>query len=312
MSSICRAFFLILPVSLALGLYPVSVLAEAPHAAELPVLFHIDSSHSSVEFEVPFMGITRVSGRFDRFMGSISYDPSEMSRSSVQFVLDASSIDTDNRRRDADLVSDQFFDVENHAGIFFSSSRIEQRPTGWVAIGHLTMKGISQRIELPFEILGEHKDERGHEMGLEVGPVTLSRAVFEIGELSEISPDRLFVGDEVEVEILLRLRAVTADRLKWIAKYPEIPLKEEAALSYEGSYSSTDQADATAIRYLGRHLTLTYNGKLYALVPIGDHRFRTVNLEALVEFFTNESGPSRFILQREGRPGWAMQRNLPD
>lgn len=307
-----RQFKLIPLVIFLSGFNPISAQSESSPDSESFITFHIDSSHSSVEFEVPFMGITRVSGRFDRFLGTITYDPENISRSSVEFAVDSSSVNTAHQGRDADLLSSGFFDAETHPGIFFSSDHIEESGGGWIASGALTMKGISQPIKVPFEILGEHKDDKGHEMGVEVGPVILSRSRFGIGELSKLSADRLLIGDEVAVEILLRLRALSAERMKWIDENPEIPLSRELAASYEGAFSSVDQTEKTDVRFLGDRLTMVYNGKLYSLSPIGENRFRTINLQALVEFSVKDSRATGFVLQREGRPGWELRRDSPE
>ena len=80
----------------------------------------IDPVHSEVSFVVRHMVVSKVRGRFDRFEGTIvtADDPLQ---SSVEAVINAASINTNQEQRDAHIRSADFLDVDNHPEITFRS-----------------------------------------------------------------------------------------------------------------------------------------------------------------------------------------------
>src|SRR3954447_11720827 len=128
------------------------VLVLALSTAACAADYKIDSNHSSATFNVRHMVISNVPGRFQDVSGTINYDDADVTKSSVEATIKASSITTDNEGRDKHLKSADFFDVEKFPEITFKSKKIEKRGNQLVAIGTLTMKNVSKYIELPFEL----------------------------------------------------------------------------------------------------------------------------------------------------------------
>ena len=54
--------------------------------------YQIDQSASDVSFSVRKFGLTKVTGRFNRFEGTLTYDPDDMSQWSVQGTIASASI----------------------------------------------------------------------------------------------------------------------------------------------------------------------------------------------------------------------------
>jgi polyisoprenoid-binding protein YceI len=82
----------------------------------------LDPVRSSVEFRVPTLfGLATVKGEFRRYVGTLSVsDPP-----AVALVVEADSLDTGNRRRDAHLRSAAFFDTEQHPWVRFEADTVE-------------------------------------------------------------------------------------------------------------------------------------------------------------------------------------------
>src|SRR3982751_3114950 len=88
--------------------------------------FAIDKSHSEVTFQVRHL-VTKVRGRFTDFSGTVQFDEAQPERSSVDFSINAASIDTGAPDRDAHLRSDDFFAAATHPVITFKTSRVTKK-----------------------------------------------------------------------------------------------------------------------------------------------------------------------------------------
>ncbi|MDZ7292115.1 MAG: YceI family protein [candidate division KSB1 bacterium] len=163
--------------------------------------YEIDVSHSNIIFTVRHMVIAKVSGKFTEFSGTILYDEKDLKKSSVDVRIKSASIDTENERRDTHLKSADFFDVGNHPEITFVSREIRKQNGGFVAVGDLTMRGITRQIELPFTILGIIKDSWGNtRLGIEAG-ITLNRFDYDVKWDKKLDDGNLIVSKDVEVKL---------------------------------------------------------------------------------------------------------------
>ena len=131
-----------------------NILAQ-PSSQEIPLLdvelFGVDRSHSFLGFSVGFMGMSTVKGTFNDYSAAILYNEADMTKTSVTVVIEVSSIDTANEWRDRDLQSERFFDAEQYQHIIFQSNRIEKAAEGFLMHGHLTMRGVTKEIAVPFK-----------------------------------------------------------------------------------------------------------------------------------------------------------------
>jgi polyisoprenoid-binding protein YceI len=174
------------------------VLAATSTAAEK---YDIDRSHSSVGFAVRHMVVTKVRGEFNEWSGTILYDDKDITRSSVEVSIRVASIDTKDAKRDEHLRSPDFFDVENHPTITFKSKRIEKKENGLVAVGDLTIRGVTKEIEIPFDFAGTVVDPYGNtRLGLSA-KASVNRQDFGVSWSKKLDTGGLVVGDEVEIGI---------------------------------------------------------------------------------------------------------------
>ncbi|HEV8240370.1 MAG TPA: YceI family protein [Thermoanaerobaculia bacterium] len=135
--------------------------AAALPAAAATDTWTIDKEHSTVSFQVRHF-VTKVRGQFDAFQGSVRMDPQHPETGSVEFTIDAKSIDTDSPKRDEHLRSPDFFDVANNPQITFKSKKVVPLAAGRFAVGGtLTMRGVAREVTLPVEVLGAPPRTRG-------------------------------------------------------------------------------------------------------------------------------------------------------
>lgn len=165
--------------------------------------FAIDPVHSGIEFSVRHLLISQVKGKFLEFSGTILYDDEDLSRSRVEITIQVKSIDTGNEGRDGHLRGAEFFDVENHPEITFQSEEIRKRGEKYIAVGNLTIRGVSRRIELPFEVLGKVNDPWGNvRIGVRA-EITIDRQDFGVSWSKTLDNGGLVVGNEVKIELNL-------------------------------------------------------------------------------------------------------------
>ena len=187
----------------------LSLLLVALPASGATTKYEIDVAHSNVGFSIPIMrGLSHVRGKFTDFAVTIVYDDKDVTKSTVNAVIKAASIDTGIERRDAHLRNADFFDVEKFPEITFQSSRIEKKGKNFIAHGTFTMHGVSKEIALPFTVNGVRKDEKTGKTTLGArASVTLNRRDFGINFARPDNPT--FLGDTVEVELNLITRAAS-------------------------------------------------------------------------------------------------------
>ena len=192
-----------------LSLVAILAFAAPAFAAET---FEFDKSHSTVGFQVRHI-FTMLSGRFTDYTGAIQVDRARPESSTVEFTIQATSIDTAEPRRDQHLRSADFFDVAIHPTITFKSTSVKPNAKdSFLVTGELTMRGVTRQVTLPVTLLGEGKDPWGNEkMGLETS-VTLNRKDYGINWNKALDQGGVLVGDEVKVEI-----SVEANKVKQAA-----------------------------------------------------------------------------------------------
>ena len=188
--------------STSLRLFPaLFLLAGMALAADT---FEIDPAHSAANFRVKHMLISTVQGRFSKVSGTIVFDEKDPSKCSVEATIKSDSITTDNEARDKHLKSADFFDVEKYPEITFKSKKVEKRGEQWVAIGTLTMRGVSKDIELPFEV-NKLAGPRGTIIG--IGAETkLNRQDYGVSWSRKLDNGGMVVADEVKIELNLEAK----------------------------------------------------------------------------------------------------------
>ncbi|HEY2762905.1 MAG TPA: YceI family protein [Pseudonocardiaceae bacterium] len=119
-----------------------------------PGIWQIDPIHSTVSATAVHIGFAKIHGRFQKFAGTLTVaDPLE--DSSVEVLIDAASIDTDNPDRDAHLRSPDFLDVTAFPQIRYVGRRLTMlRPDTWQLDGELTMKTETRPVPLHVSYLG--------------------------------------------------------------------------------------------------------------------------------------------------------------
>lgn len=115
--------------------------------------WEIDPVHTEVSFVIRHMMVSKVRGRFDTFEGTIVTAEDPLA-SSAQATIDLTSINTGNQMRDDHIRSADFFDVEHHPRMTFTSTSLRSDGDAFALDGDLTIRGVTRPITLALEING--------------------------------------------------------------------------------------------------------------------------------------------------------------
>jgi polyisoprenoid-binding protein YceI len=185
---------------LAGALLPCSVHAQA-------VNWRIDPLHSSAQFSVRHMMISTVRGQFGGVKGTILYDSKDPTRSSVQATIDCSTVNTGEPKRDSDLKTAEFFDVQHYPVMTFKSTRVENAGAGKLRVtGDLTINAITRAVVMQVDgPTPPIKDTQGREKIGVSGTTTISRKSFGILYNPVMEAGGVAVSDEVSIVLEIEL-----------------------------------------------------------------------------------------------------------
>jgi len=179
--------------------------AAAPALAATET-YQIDPVHSMVGFKIRHF-VSKFPGRFGKYSGTISLDPSNLATTKVSVEIDTASIDTDNQDRDTLLKSADFFDVATHPKMTFVSTEVIPKGEGKATLkGTLTLRGVSKPVDLDVDVLGFSPDTWGGYRGGFEARGTINRKEFGILWNQTLDTGGAMLGDEVE--IMLNIEAV--------------------------------------------------------------------------------------------------------
>ena len=140
----------------------------------------IIDAESIVNFSLENRG-SEVKGTLGGMKGDVIFDKENLDKSSFNVTMDANTINTANRKRDAHLKNEDFFETETYATISFVSSKVEKKGDKYIAIGSLSMHGVSKDVSILFNTTEEKGRQRLN------GNFSLDHADYGIGKNREVS-----------------------------------------------------------------------------------------------------------------------------
>ena len=121
--------------------------------------YKIDTAHSSV-LKVIHFNVGYTVGMFKKLQGSIDEGKS------VEITIDASSVDSNQKKRDGHLRSPDFFNVKQFPEISFKSNKWEAAEGGAKVTGDLSFHGVTKSVSFFAKKVGEGDDPYGnHRIG---------------------------------------------------------------------------------------------------------------------------------------------------
>lgn len=110
----------------------------------------INTEKSEVKFHITGGGIFKVKGSFTGMSGDFNLNTNDLQNAGFNICIDATTIDTKNKKRDVHLRNPDFFDVDTYPTICFESNTVTKTETGYATSGNLTIHGVTQEVSIPF------------------------------------------------------------------------------------------------------------------------------------------------------------------
>ncbi|WP_072396211.1 YceI family protein [Hyphomicrobium sp. CS1GBMeth3] len=183
-------------------LAPLALAAVIAWPAAAPAAdYAIDSkgAHASINFRIKHLGFSWLTGRFDRFTGTYSYDEKAPEASKVSVEIETASVNSNHAERDKHLRNADFLEVDKFPKATFVSKKVEPAGDGMAKIiGDLTLRGVTKEVTIDAAFVGGGADPWGGNRTGFTGTTRLALADY--GITFDLGPASKEVELSLEVE----------------------------------------------------------------------------------------------------------------
>ena len=153
------------------------------------------------------MMISTVRGEFGGVNGTVTYDPKNPAKATVQATIDCTTINTGTPKRDEELKGNEFFDVKRYPAMKFISKRVEKAGEGKLKVtGDLTINATTRQVVLNVEgPTGSVRDSRGREKIGASASTRINRKDFGIVWNELMDSGGFALADEVSITLDIEL-----------------------------------------------------------------------------------------------------------
>lgn len=157
----------------------------------------IEGMHAAIEFRILHLGYSVLTGRFNDFGGSFTWDKDNPEASSINVTIKTASIDSNHAERDKHLREEDFLNVDKYPEATFESTKYNGDADAGTLEGILTLHGVSKPIAIDVKFIGEGDDPwGGYRAGFE-GSVSIRRSDF--GMMYDLGPK----SDEMQLDLYI-------------------------------------------------------------------------------------------------------------
>ncbi|GAA4386214.1 YceI family protein [Tsukamurella soli] len=164
-----------------------------------PSTWTIDPVHSSVNFSVRHLMVSKVRGQFDTFSGTITVG--ENGAASVTAEVDVTSVNTRNEQRDAHIRTADFFDAEKFPKATFVSTGVTPKGADFVLAGDLTLRGVTRPVQFDLEFLGTNPGMGNGEVAAFEASTVIMRQDFGITIDMPLETGGKVIGDKITLTL---------------------------------------------------------------------------------------------------------------
>ncbi|MEA2843821.1 MAG: hypothetical protein QOJ69_1492 [Actinomycetota bacterium] len=167
--------------------------------------WNIDPAHSSMQFSVRHLMISKVKGSFTKFEGTVTV-PENPFEATAHVSFDPASIDTGDEGRDNHLRQADFLETETYPTAEYNTTGIRQSGDNYVLDGTLTLHGETRPVTLEVEFNGVvSPDPWGLTRAGFSAETEINRKDFGIAFDAPMETGGVMVGDKVKVHLDVEL-----------------------------------------------------------------------------------------------------------
>ena len=160
----------------------------------------LDPTHSELTFSVRHLAISKVRGSFQAFDVTV-VTPEDPSQISVVATVDVASVTTGQAQRDGHLLSSDFFLIEEHPTMTFTSTGITVDGDNFSLVGDLTLRGVTKSVTLKGEFGGIVTDGYGQTKAGANVSTKINRHDFGVSWNAALEAGGFTLGDDVTINL---------------------------------------------------------------------------------------------------------------
>ena len=174
----------------------------APSSAQAEMArYDVDPEHSTIEFRVAHMVISKTTGHFKDYSGFIEMDPEAQTVKTIEATVKTASVNTNHEKRDTHLRTADFFDAEKYPTMTYKLKQYHKNGDHYTALGDLTLRGVTREVALTGNFNGITKDPWGNVRAGFNAEGKLNRKDFGMVWNKALDSGGLVVGDEVYLKL---------------------------------------------------------------------------------------------------------------
>ena len=176
----------------------VATLGSVAHADM--ALYELDPQHTTVFFMIDHVGYAKTLGLFTTVSGNFMYDADARKLGKVNVSIDAASMNSFNKARDAHVRNSDFLDIANHPTITFTATGgMPASDTSGAVTGGLTILGQNLPVTLEVTLNKAAAYTFGHKR--EVLGLSMSTSIKRSDFGMTYGVDNGLVGDIVAIRV---------------------------------------------------------------------------------------------------------------
>jgi polyisoprenoid-binding protein YceI len=180
----------------------VAALVLAAPSLAFAAEYEIDPAHASAQFSVKHMMVANVRGAFSKVSGTVNIDEKDITKSNLDVTIDATTVNTNEPKRDEHLRSADFLDTAKYPTITFKSTKVEKNGENLKVAGNLTLHGVTKPVVLDVEgFTSDFKDPWGNIKRGGSATTKINRKDFGLGWNKILETGGVAVGEEVAITI---------------------------------------------------------------------------------------------------------------
>lgn len=159
----------------------------------------LDKDHASLVWKINHLGFSTFIGRFNQMEASLDFDPENIENSSLEVIIDTTSLDVNNPEFEEQLKGDDWFNTEQFPQAVFRSTRFVESvdEDTFIFEGDLTLLGNTAPMQMTINFHGGGRNflTRSYTLGFSAD-ATFNRSEWGLDRFTSFG-----IGDEIELEV---------------------------------------------------------------------------------------------------------------